>query len=237
MQSLDDPDLVAREYASLDRLERRRLDRTAWLRRGDEPIATVLSSIAEGRPRDVLDAGCGNGRTAALISAPRVVCVDLSTAAVEAARSRGLEALQADIEELPFEDASFDVVMSNWTLYHLPDLDRGLGEIARVLRPGGRLVGAYNRAGHLEELWRAVGHQWPPDTFDGENGGDVLRRHFKSVERRDTDGEVLWETRDVLAAYLDAFSELVGRPLTAPDRRYPFRASRRNCVFVARLDS
>jgi len=197
-----------------------------------EPIETVLRAIAEVRPARVLDAGCGSGGIAALLTAPEVVCVDQSAAAVEATSQRGLDALQADIEELPFADGSFDVVMSNWTLYHLPDLGRGVREIARVLRPGGRFVGAYNRAGHLEELWQAIGHKWPLDTFDGESGTDVLRGHFSIVERRDTGGEVLWESRQALAAYLDAYSEMVG-PLTAPDGPYPFRASRRNCVFVA----
>lgn len=232
MPQLNDPDLVAREYASLDRLARRRLDRTGWLTDVGEPVETLLSAIGEARPQRVLDAGCGNGGLAALLTAPEVVCVDQSEAAVEAARTRGLEALQADIQDLPFEDASFDVVMCNWALYHLPDLDRGLSEIGRVLHPGGRFVGAYNRAGHLDELWAAVGYEWPPESFDGENGGEALRRHFSAVERRDTGGEVLWENREALNAYLDAFIEMVG-PVQPPAGPYPFHASRRNCVFVA----
>jgi SAM-dependent methyltransferase len=232
MRNLDDRAFVSREYASLDRLERRRLDRTGWLRESGEPIDTLLAAIAEARPHRVLDAGCGSGALSALVAAPSVVCVDQSAAAVQAARARGLEALQADIEQLPYEDASFDVVMSNWTLYHLPDLNRGLREIARVLRPGGRLVGAYNRTGHLNELWQATNCEPPRNSFEGHNGTEALRRHFLVVERRDTGGEVLWETRDALTAYLDAYTEMLG-PLEAPEGPYPFRASRRNCVFVA----
>lgn len=232
MPRLNDPSLVAREYASLARLERRRLDRTGWLRDAGKPINTLLAAIADARPHRVLDAGCGSGDIAALLTAPEVIGVDLSEAAVEATRARGLEAVRADIQELPFEDASFDAVMSNWTLYHLPDLDKGLREIARVLRPAGRFFGVYNRAGHLGEVWNAVGYEWPSHSFDGENGAVALKRHFHVVERRDTDGDVLWESRDALASYLDAYSELVGQ-LTAPSGPYPFYASRRNCVFVA----
>jgi SAM-dependent methyltransferase len=228
---LNDPALVAREYSSLERFSLRRLDRSGWVR-GSEPIPTLLAAIAEARPERVLDVGCGDGALAALLTTPKVVCVDQSAAAVDAARARGLDALQADVQALPFEDASFDVVMCNWVLYHVADLDRGLSELARVCRPGGRMVGAYNLPGHLEEVWAAIGARLPAETFNGETGLAPLARHFDRVERRDTEGEVLWENREALQSYLDAYSELLGA-LRAPDGPFPFRARRRNCVLVA----
>ena len=45
-----------------------------------------------------------------------------------------------DVQALPFADGAFDVAVAAWMLYHVPDLDRALAELARVLRPGGRLV-------------------------------------------------------------------------------------------------
>jgi SAM-dependent methyltransferase len=231
MPRLDDPDVVAREYSSLDRFGMRRLDRSGWLR-GSEPIPTLLTAIAEARPELVLDAGCGDGALAALVTARSVVCVDQSLAAVDAAQARGLEASQADVQNLPFEDDSFDVVMCNWMLYHVQDLDRGLSELARVCRPGGRLVGAYNLPGHLEELWATIGRRLPADTFNGETGLAPLGRHFDPVERRDTEGQVLWEDQKALQTYLDAYFEMLGQ-VKAPDGPYPFRATRLNCVFVA----
>lgn len=225
------PGLVAREYASIDRLSCRRLDRTGWLRGTDE-VTALLSAVAEARPRRVLDAGCGDGGWAAMVAAPHVVCVDQSAAAVEAARSRGLEAHRARIEALPFEDGEFDLVMCNWVLYHLADLHLGLHELARVLRPGGRFVGAYGMPGHLNELWSVVEHRWPAGSFDGESGAEALARHFATVERRVTEGEVLWLSPEELQRYLDAYRELLGE-LSAPAGPYPFRATRRTCVLVA----
>lgn len=230
--SIDDPDLVAREYASLDRCTMRRLDRTGWLRDAGEPVDTMLAALAEVRPGRVLDAGSGDGGLAALVVGAQVVCLDQSAAAAESARRRGLEAVHGDIADLPFGDGEFDAVMCNWTLYHLPDVDRGVAELARVLRPGGRFVGIYNLADHLGEAWAAAGYRWPGDGFNGENGGAALARLFARVQRRDTGGEVLWEDRAAFQAYLDAHVEMTG-PLAAPAGPYPLRARRRNCVFVA----
>lgn len=231
MKRISDPDMVAQEYATLDRLTCRRLDRTGWLRDPGEPVDTMLAAIAEVHPHRVLDAGCGTGEIAALVTAPEVVCIDLSVAAVDAARSRGLDARLADVRSLPFGDALFDVVLGNWMLYHLPDLDRGLAEIARVLRPGGRFVGCYNLDGHLGELWSIIDPRY--DSEHEDDYREPLARVFSRVERRDTNGAVVWLTRSDLQRYLDARVLLAGRPLMAPDGPYPFVATRRNCVWVA----
>jgi SAM-dependent methyltransferase len=233
MRRLNDPEMVAREYSTTERLTARRIDRTAWLHGEDEPWRLALRLVAEARPRRVLDAGCGNAELASLIAAPEVVCVDASPAAVGAARRRGLRAEVAELERLPFEDAEFDVVTCNWVLYHLPDVDAGLAEIARVLRPGGRFVGIYNCRDHLAELWREVlDSAWDGDSFDCESGPEVLRRHFRRVERHEAVTEAMWETREAVQSFLDAFAEMIG-PLSAPAGPYPFKAIRRNCVLVA----
>ena len=104
MCHLRDQGLVSREYATLERLQMRRLDRTGWLSGGDDPWLLALAAIAEKHPRRVLDAGCGAGAFATLIAAPEVTCIDSSPAAVAEAEERGLHALVADIQQLPFAD-------------------------------------------------------------------------------------------------------------------------------------
>jgi SAM-dependent methyltransferase len=233
MSLIGDAGMVCREYETLDRLAARRLDHSGWLRSDrDDEWDVALAAIAETRPRRVLEVGSGTGDFAAVVAAPEVVCVDSSQAAVDAARGHGLEAVLGDVRELPFEDGEFDVVVCSQTLYHVPDRDRGIAELARVLRPGGRFVGIYGTPEHLVELWDAVGHRWPADNFDSATGLEELGRHFAQVERRLTNGAVLWATRADLQTYLDAYSEMVG-PLEAPADPYPFVASRRKCVFVA----
>jgi len=73
------------------------------------------------------------------------VCADISPGMLDAlqANARRLEldvtTVTCDAEELPFEDASFDLVFGHAVLHHLPNLDRAFAEFRRVLRPGGRL--------------------------------------------------------------------------------------------------
>ena len=225
----NDPGLGAREYATSERLEQRRTNCTGWIH-GEDAWNEALAAIAEARPRRVLDAGCGTGEFARSIAAPEVVGVDLSPAIVERARARGVDARVGDIQELPFAAGEFDLVVCNWVLYHLPEL--GLTELARVLRPGGRFVGISNRDGHMRELWEASDDPWSRDDFDCETSVAALERHFGRVERRDTTAFTLWQTREALQTYLDAYIEMAG-PLEAPENPYPFVATRRNCVLVA----
>jgi SAM-dependent methyltransferase len=226
---IDDAQIVNREYATLDRLAMRRLDRTGWLRFDDlAEEQTLIRAIAEVHPTRVLDVGCGEGRLASLYAAPEVVCVDGSAAAVEKAAELGLDAQLADARELPFPDGSFDVVTCSHTLYHLPDPDQALAEFVRVLRPGGRFAGIYNAPEHL---WEVFGDS-APDNFDSESGLPLLQARFASVSRLLCGGSVLWLTQLDLQRYLDAYIELYG-PLHAPDGPYPFTATRAKCVFVA----
>jgi SAM-dependent methyltransferase len=104
----------------------------------------------------VLDLGCGFGRHAfeAYRRGAHVVAVDRSPAEVEqvTAMFRAMaaageapadvtaRAVRADLLALPFPDAAFDVVMASEVLEHIPDDARAVAEIARVLRPGGRLA-------------------------------------------------------------------------------------------------
>src|SRR5262249_6411603 len=146
------------------------------------------------------------------------------------ARERGLEAQVGDVQSLPFGDASFDTAVAAWMLYHVPDLDRGIAELARVLEPGGRLVAATNATDHLRELRDLIGRDFA-SSFTRENGADLLARHFRRTERIDADGVVTIHERQTLVAYRDS--------MITSDKRHelvfdlPFRARTRVSVFVA----
>lgn len=231
--TLSDPEVVRREYASEEHYLNRSLYEWA-IYGGPDPREQALLALLEGRPQRILDAGCGTGEfaeRAARVLGAEVLAVDQSERMVELARQRGLEAQVADIQTLPLRDGTFDAVSANWMLYHLPDVDRALAELARVLRPGGRLVAVTNSARHLEQIWGVDDGLG----FSAENGADALSRHFAQVARSDVDGAAVFVTRENLLGYLAAFETLHGRDETwrAAGVDVPLHAVCHNAVFVA----
>ncbi|MCC6216894.1 MAG: class I SAM-dependent methyltransferase [Polyangiaceae bacterium] len=95
-----------------------------------------------GAGREVLEVGCGTGLVLTRIArvARRATGVDLSPGMLEKARARGLDVQLASATTLPFPDATFDVACSFKVLAHVPDIDRALSEMARVVRPGGHVL-------------------------------------------------------------------------------------------------
>jgi 2-polyprenyl-6-hydroxyphenyl methylase / 3-demethylubiquinone-9 3-methyltransferase len=102
-----------------------------------------LDYIAERVPlagARVLDVGCGGGLLAPHVAGYRHVGVDLTESALAVAAAHRIEPARADAADLPFEDASFDVVVAGEVLEHVTDLEGVVAEATRVLRPGGTFV-------------------------------------------------------------------------------------------------
>jgi len=132
----DDPEL-ARAYA---RISARNLYNAAYER------PAVRAVLGEVRGLDVLDAGAAAGEHAAWLAeqGARVVALDRSEHMVRLARARlgeSVPVLRADLAQpLPLADAAFDLVLCSLTLHYLAEWFPALRELARVLRPRGRLV-------------------------------------------------------------------------------------------------
>ena len=159
---------------------------------GPDPYAVVFEAVSERTPGHVLEIGCGRGELAERMSRElkaSVVAVDQSERMVELTAARGVEAIVADAQDLPFHDGIFDCAVAAWMLYHVQDLEQALRELRRVLRPDGRLVAATSSERNLGELWRLVGERGAPSGgFSAESAEGTLSRHFTSVERRDVRG-------------------------------------------------
>jgi SAM-dependent methyltransferase len=199
----------------------------------------VLQTAALSPGSSVLEVGCGGGALWASDRGQRselaLTLVDLSAGMVSAALEHASSGshLVADVQRLPFDDASFDAVVANHMLYHAPVPPSAVAGLARVVRPGGLVVAATNGARHLVELSeiRAAIFGTPllddtVTTFGIESGARMLEAVFEDVRWVDYPDElVCTEPADVLA-YLrslppaeDATGEQVAALQDAVDAR------------------
>jgi len=134
-----------------------------------------LAAMAAFADRDwiVGDLGCGTGQVSAAIApfVSRVIAVDASPAMLNAARTRltsdgpgssigNIELRRGELEALPIDDATLDAATLVLVLHHIPQPERAIAEVARVLKPGGRLV-VVDMLPHDRETYKQqMGHVW-----------------------------------------------------------------------------
>ena len=157
----------------------------------------IMSHYKIGAAFRILELGCGTGEMwkGHLSDLPEnsgLILSDFSSGMLEAARHNLEDHPQVtyrviDIQDIPFPDASFDIVIANMMLYHVPDLHRGLSEVRRVLKPGCQFYCAtYGEHGIMEfindtlreyDIHGEIGRK-----FTLQNGTKLLREHFDIVK-------------------------------------------------------
>jgi ubiquinone/menaquinone biosynthesis C-methylase UbiE len=172
------------------------------------------------QPGRLLELGCGPGdlwvdNLGRMPESWHVVLSDLSPKMVHQARSNlavdkeRFDFCRIDAQALPFPSRFFDAVIANFMLYHVPDRPRALGEIQRVLKPGGRLYAATNGRDHMRQV-REMIHALDPgasfetaaDHFGLENGAEQLRVFFTRVRCHDYEDGLMVTEVDPLVAYI-----------------------------------
>jgi SAM-dependent methyltransferase len=157
-------------------------DRHWWYRGRRRIIRAELDRLALAPGARILDAGCGSGRTLEeLVAYGEVQGIELDPGAAELASSRGVgEVRIGRLEQLPWEDAQFDLITCLDVIEHTPDDRVTLSELRRVSKPGGFLlvtVPAY------QGLWSTH---------------DVANHHYRRYSRprmRAAAGEAGWRVR------------------------------------------
>ena len=234
--SLSDPEVVRREFASERGLEGRRSLYDTRMR--PDPREVMRKEIVAAARQRVLEIGQGPGELSERIQRELDLRGrrdrHLRADGRAPARARGVDARVGDVQSLPFPDGAFDLVVAAWMLFHVPDLDRGLEEIVRILEPGGQLVAVTNSEHHLEEARSHVGFSMVGRvSFSRENGEAALERHFKGVRRIDVDGSVTFGDTDAIREYLRWLVLATDEADEGPDLVEPLVATTRNTIFVA----
>lgn len=170
---------------------------------------------------DVLECGCGTGNFWDSEVVPKslsLTLTDLSPGmvdqAVGKAKAKGFESVigqECDVQSLPYDDDSYDIVLANHMLYHVPDPDKALAEISRVLRPGGKLLASTNGYGHMGLIIECVAETIADHgeglykVFGIESGEELLRNHFATVAWHAYDNDLLVDDPAAVVAYALSF--------------------------------
>lgn len=171
----------------------------------------------------ILELGCGTGsmwkdHLDLLSGGTRLTLTDFSPGMLETAKAtlskaKAITYQVVDIQDIPYPDASFDIVIANMMLYHVPDLHKGLTEVRRVLKSGGVFYCAtYGEHGIMEFINDALAHLGISGSigtaFTLQNGADTLSAHFENVQRYDReDGLAITRVEDFVD-YICSLSSL-----------------------------
>jgi ubiquinone/menaquinone biosynthesis C-methylase UbiE len=151
----------------------------------------------------ILELGCGNGvqwqnRIQDLPDDSILVLSDFSKGMVKIvwekySSKKNMLAQKIDIQNIPFPDGCFDVVIANHMLYHVPDLPKALSEVKRILKSGGKFYAATNGNGGMRPYLHNAFKQVNPKlnsftkdiSFTLQNGKEMLSQYFEDVQRCD----------------------------------------------------
>ena len=226
MQTLGSSQTVRQQYETTEKLDIRIAlhEKYSVNRQGFGPWVASHYPVEQGA--EVLEAGCGNGnmwkgQEALIQRCAHLTLTDLSPGMLEAAQ-KTLGPLPnvtygiADIQDLPFPEDKFDLVIANMMLYHVPDIDRGLREARRVLKRGGAFCCAtYGENGimaYIADLLHDHGmRDHTSRAFTLQNGEAILRRHFASVERRDYPDALEVTNLEDMADYIASCQGMMGK--------------------------
>ncbi len=202
-----------------------------WKRYGssqDSALARHFDLITAPANADVLEIGCGPGhlwqwglKSGRVPSGWKITLTDLSEGMIDEARSNiGADADRfqyraLNAADLPFDDGSFDLVVANYMLYHVPDPAHTVAEIHRVLKPSGQLHAATNSDEHIKEITElqrrftiaGQGSETPSRghaAFSLESSRPILASRFGHVETH-TDASVAQvDSAQLLVDYLES---------------------------------
>lgn len=193
----------------------------------------IVSNYRMHKGMKVLELGCGTGdmwknRESMISDCASLVISDFSEGMVAAAKENigdyaNVTYKVLDIQAIPYEDETFDAVIANMMLYHVPDLDKGLAEVRRVLKKDGSFYCAtYGEHGIIEYLSKIFAAYGVEDhinkNFTLQNGYSILSRIFAKVEKLEYIDSLKVTNMDDMVEYIDSLSSMTSLNHVPPTR-------------------
>jgi len=140
----------------------------------------------------VLEFGCGTGgiwigRDKQIPENVQIILTDISPLMIEKTKEKldinNIFSFQVmDIQDIPFSDECFDIIIANHMLYHVPNMEKALSEIIRVLKSDGIFYATTNGKSHLKELQDM--YKENEISFTLENGKEILNKYFSTIDQK-----------------------------------------------------
>lgn len=171
----------------------------------------------------VLELGCGTGsmwlnQSSTIQTCSQLILSDFSQGMLDTAKNtlhqyNSIEYQVIDIQNIPFPDNHFDVVIANMMLYHVPDIQKGLQEVSRILKKDGTFYAAtYGIHGIIEYLSECLKQYGVADnvnkTFTLQNGAEILNQVFSDVKRLDYQDSLAVTNLDDMVDYIYSLSSM-----------------------------
>lgn len=223
MSKINDTSVVKKQYASADNLNTRISihDKYSTNKMGFGNWIVSNYRISEGMK--VLELGCGTGdmwknRESLIRACSKLILSDFSEGMVETAKNNigsfgNMEYKVIDIQEIPYENETFDIVIANMMLYHVPDIDKGLSEVRRVLKRDGCFYCAtYGEHGIVEYLSKILSAYGVEDhinkNFTLQNGYEILSKTFSNIEKLEYIDSLAVTNVDDMVEYIYSLSSM-----------------------------
>lgn len=224
MPDISDRKTVHSQYHNADTLNIRIAFHQKYSLQKEPYAAWLFRHYAFAPGMRILEIGCGNGslwqgHLGVLEQVHSLMLTDFSPGMLETAKENlgthpKITYQTADIQALPFPDSAFDMVIANMMLYHVPDLEKGLSQVRRVLKPGGSFhcatSGETSIVDYITSLWQPEKEKAAHISFTLQNGGVLLARHFAHVERDIRKDGLNVTNLDDLMAYLSSLASMTG---------------------------
>ena len=223
--SISDSEAVKRQYRTADNLNTR-ISIHEKYSKNKTGFGNWIVSHYDIRPCSrVLELGCGTGdmwvsHLDMLNNGSELILSDFSDGMLAAARANlgqpaNVTFEQINIENIPYPDGRFDVVIANMMLYHVPDIHRALSEVRRVLRDDGIFYCAtYGENGIIQFIGELLKEHGVRDitnkAFTLQNGAAILGGYFTDISRLDYDDCLLVTDINDMIDYIASCASITG---------------------------